>query len=138
MRQSEMQPRDFWLGKKFYDTRKFPYGFSRSGIFSFSQSQLLENKGRLLNALIEGKVSNPNTEDKAFLKAIENGIYTLNTETLVWSKYKAYTRQFHTLAERPKRVPAPVDIDTSEFELIKEEQDWDANEAANSEYLEAG
>ena len=138
MRQSELQPRDFWLGKKFYDTRKFPYGFSRSGIFSFSQSQLLENKGCLLSALVAGKVSNPNAEDKAFLKAIENGIYTLSTETLVWAKYKDFTRQFHTLAERPKKVRVAVDIDTSDFELLKDEQDWDVNDAANSEYLEAG
>jgi uncharacterized protein YifE (UPF0438 family) len=137
MAQASLREREFWLSKRFSDSRKFPYGISRSGIFSNSQSLLLENKGCLLKALLDGNVTNPTAEDMAFIDAVEKGLFTFNSETLVWAKYKDYARKFHTLAERPKKAPAPVDIESNEYEILKDDDNWETGQAANSTYLEA-
>jgi len=137
MKQTDLREREFWLTKRFSDSKKFPYGISRSGIFSNSQSLLLEKKGCLLKALLDGNVANPTTEDLAFIDAVEKGVFTLNSETLVWAKYKDYARKFHTLADRPKKAPTPVELDSVDFEILKEDENWASGEPANSTYLEA-
>lgn len=128
--------RAFWLNKKFVDNKKFPYGISRSGIFTFSQSQLLENKGSLLKALIEGRVSDPSAEDLAFISAIANGRYEDSMETLVWAKYQSYSRQFFTLGERPKKVTPPTQ-EPIIFDSVEDDDNWSNGTSAQSELMQA-
>ncbi len=131
--------RCYWLGKKFSDNKKFPYGFSRSGVFSLNQSEVLESKGCLMQALLNGVVENPSREDLEFIEAVNKGIFTHNLDTLVWYKYVTYAREIHTLAERPKRGQANAHIESVDFEILNPEKaDWTFEDAANSDYLEAG
>ena len=81
-----MNTRENLLMLKFYDYKKFPYGFSRSGDFNLSQSGILENNGTLIKALMEDQVSNPNKEDLNLKTMISSGDIS-NETARVWLKY---------------------------------------------------
>lgn len=81
-----MNTRENLLMLKFYDYKRFPYGFSRSGDFNLIQSAILENNGTLIKALTEGQVSNPSEEDKELINMIARGDIS-NETARVWLKY---------------------------------------------------
>ncbi|MEP1740682.1 MAG: DUF413 domain-containing protein [Kangiellaceae bacterium] len=85
--QDTSQTREFFLAKRFYDKQKFPYSFSRSGDFTIFESNLLERFGSLFLALQQGQVSNPNKEDKHFLKVVQGKQDAQTLEEKVWMKY---------------------------------------------------
>ncbi len=81
-----MNTRENLLMLKFYDYKRFPYGFSRSGDFNLNQSGILEDNGTLIKALMEDQVSNPSEDDLLLKKMITTGD-TSNETARVWLKY---------------------------------------------------
>lgn len=90
--------RTYWCNKIFTDSKKFPYGFSRSGVFSLAESRELECKGSLFQALLNGEVFDPTAEDMAFVRAINAGVYSFNEDTRVWSKYMFHQRRMISIS----------------------------------------
>jgi len=123
-----MQTREFWLGKRFEDRKKFPYGFSRSGDFTIKQSEILEKYGYLMSALVAGDVSDPNEEDKAFLEALEKWPDTDHPWAKIWHKYKSINRHLITASSSCKEV---VDMDDDEIFDAENDDigDWDEDVA---------
>lgn len=93
-----MKLRAYWRSIFFKDTQKFPYGLSRSGVFSLSESQLLESKGSLFKALLEEQVFDPTEQDMLFVKAIKSGHYDFSDETKVWAKYMSHQRRIISIS----------------------------------------
>lgn len=93
-----MKTKAYWCSRRFYDSKKFPYGFSRSGLFTPMESELLESRGHLLQALLNEKVFDPNADDLAFVMAIRQKNYTFNEETRVWSKYRLPQKRLISVA----------------------------------------
>mgnify|MGYP002637798151 CR=1 FL=1 len=85
-----MQTREYYLKKRFYDNKKFPYGFSRSGDFSIAEAQCLEKYGALYKALIENQVIDPSKSDLKLIKACQGPVKTMSFEEETWLKYLNY------------------------------------------------
>ncbi|TQV85559.1 DUF413 domain-containing protein [Aliikangiella coralliicola] len=134
-----MKTRLEWLSKRFYDSKKFPYGFSRSGVFSVTQSEILESKGNLLQALINNQVIDPDEKDLAFVNAIRHGNINFNLETLVWFKYLNYQRKILSVTDTSLETRITIGSDQlSEIGNIElPVVEWNENELADSELLEA-
>jgi len=82
-----MNNRDYFLAKKFYDDIRFPYGFSRSGEFSISESQAIEFKGAYFNAVGSGMLVDPTEEDIRVSKVLRGELEAINLEEKAWLKY---------------------------------------------------
>jgi hypothetical protein len=82
-----MQPREFYLRKRFFDDRHFPYGFSRSGDFTVSEVAQLEKYGNLFKALTDGQVSDPTDEDRHFLQVMQGEVPAETLAEKAWLKY---------------------------------------------------
>jgi hypothetical protein len=82
-----MQSREFYLRKRFYDDRHFPYGFSRSGDFTVSEVAELEKFGNLFKALVDGQVSDPTEEDQHFLQVMQGETPASTLAEKAWLKY---------------------------------------------------
>lgn len=75
------------LQKQFNDYKNYPYGFSRSGDFSIRESKILQEQGRLFQALWDGSLSPESDEETRFV-AMLNGQREPESEAeKVWVKY---------------------------------------------------
>ncbi|CCO46154.1 conserved hypothetical protein [Vibrio nigripulchritudo SOn1] len=86
--------------KRFFDNKKFPRGFGKSGDFTLVEADLLTTYGETLNSLQHGELEPENSEEKHFLKVLENPGKAKTKLEKVWLKYHkiAYGRRtFHTL-----------------------------------------
>ncbi|GLQ73110.1 hypothetical protein CW749_22085 [Vibrio sp. vnigr-6D03] len=93
--------------KRFFDNKKFPRGFGKSGDFTLMECDLLTTYGDTLNALQHGELEPENSEEKHFLKVLENPGKAKTKLENVWLKYHkiAYGRRtFHTLHTIGKQV----------------------------------
>lgn len=121
-----MKVRAYWCSRPFVDSKKFPYGFSRSGVFTLAESQLLEAKGNLFKALMEERVFDPTSEDLAFSRAMRAGEFNFNTDTKVWSKYLSHERRLISISGG--WINAEKDLDVIKVEAIDpsigETEDW--------------
>ncbi len=93
-----MKTRQYWCNKRFYDINKFPYGFARSGVFTHDESNLLEQNGSLLQALLDEQVFDPREQDLAFVKAVNAGDFEASSLTRVWGKYISHQRRLISIA----------------------------------------
>ncbi|PWK45379.1 DUF413 domain-containing protein [Pleionea mediterranea] len=82
-----MQSRDYYLSRRFFDDKHYPYGFSRSGDFTLSEVQALEKHGVLFQALMEAKVLDTNEEDKLFIKVMKGKKQPQTLAQKAWLKY---------------------------------------------------
>lgn len=96
-----MSTRESFLQKRFNDVKNFPYGFSRSGDFSFAEAQLLEKYGHLCQALLNGEVSDLTEEDKHFILAVKGETAPNAQIEYTWLKYLKVTKRDHVVL-RPK------------------------------------
>jgi uncharacterized protein YifE (UPF0438 family) len=76
------------LQKVFSDSKNYPYGFSRSGDFSISESRALSDYGCLIAALVDGHISPSDDEDFAYLNVAHGRIEPENTAQRAWIKYQ--------------------------------------------------
>ncbi|MBT0586049.1 DUF413 domain-containing protein [Alteromonas oceanisediminis] len=76
------------LKRMFSDPKNYPYGFSRSGDFSISESKALSQYGCLIAALVDGKLPAETDEDKAILAAAYGNAEPQSTAERAWVKYQ--------------------------------------------------
>ncbi|MGB3724884.1 MAG: DUF413 domain-containing protein [Glaciecola sp.] len=76
------------LKRVFSDPKNYPYGFSRSGDFSISESKALVSEGALIAALVDGLIA-PETQDDHDIVAVAHGsIEPKTTAHRAWLKYQ--------------------------------------------------
>ncbi len=88
-----MSQSDFASSKMFYDTKNFPRGISRSGLFSRREVEILERHGSAMQALYDGSRKAETAAEKDFLKVLA-GEKDASTEfEKTWLKYLKHTSQ---------------------------------------------
>ena len=101
-----MSDTQFRHGKKrLYDNSKFPRGFAKSGDFTLAEEEILMLYGDTMAGLESGELSPENSEEKHFVKVIENPGKAKTKLERVWLKYTQLARgrkRFHTLNGRNK------------------------------------
>ena len=73
---------------KFYDDKNFPYGFQRSGYFTFIESECLTNCGHLMNQLAQKKVKPEGEEQKHFMQMLEGKVEAVHEAEKAYVKYQ--------------------------------------------------
>lgn len=110
-------PKDsFKASRKFYDDRNYPRGMSRSGDYTLSEVQILENHGVALQELATAKREPLNDEEQRFVDVCQGSLLPESKVEKAWLKYqnKVLTpKQFHTLFGRTK-VEAGEDDSTAD------------------------
>ncbi|WP_088331309.1 DUF413 domain-containing protein [Lacimicrobium sp. SS2-24] len=76
------------LRRQFLDPKHYPYGFSRSGDFSISESQALSRYGCLVAALIDGEIEPENDEEAQLLAAARGEKEPGTVAERAWCKYQ--------------------------------------------------
>jgi uncharacterized protein YifE (UPF0438 family) len=72
---------------RFFDDIHFPHGFARSGDFTRSQAELLEQHGRHLKALHEGSVQPASDEEVHFVAVCMGEAEATTTLEKTWKSY---------------------------------------------------
>ncbi|MDA0149009.1 MULTISPECIES: DUF413 domain-containing protein [Vibrio] len=118
-----MSDTEFRHGKKrFYDNTKFPRGFAKSGDFTLAEEELLTLYGDTMLGLETGELSPTNSEEKHFVKVIENPGKAKTKLERTWLKYVQLARgrkRFHTLNGRNK--PETSDDYSEDVSLVEED-----------------
>jgi len=82
-----MSQKDFASSKFFYDTKNYPHGFHRSGIYSRREAEILERHGYALKDLASGAREPATPAEKQFV-LVANGEQPASTEIeKAWQKY---------------------------------------------------
>jgi uncharacterized protein YifE (UPF0438 family) len=93
-------------GKKpFYDNKKFPRGFAKSGDFTLAEEELLIQFGDTMSRLESGELKPENQVEQHFLEVLKNPLDAQSKIEKVWVKYTRLARgrkRFHTLNGRNK------------------------------------
>ncbi|MGF1754095.1 DUF413 domain-containing protein [Vibrio makurazakiensis] len=96
-----MSETEFRHGKKrFYDAKKFPRGFAKSGDFTLVDEEILTLFGDTMLGLETGELLPENSEEKHFLKVLSYPHKAKTKLERVWLKYIQLARgrkRFHTL-----------------------------------------
>ncbi|RQW65056.1 DUF413 domain-containing protein [Vibrio viridaestus] len=91
--------------KRFYDTKKFPRGFAKSGDFTIAEEDLLTRFGDTMLRLETGDLSPSNQEEAGFMAVMLQEKSAETKLEKVWVKYVQLSRgrkRFHTLNGRSK------------------------------------
>jgi hypothetical protein len=80
--------RDFLVKRMFSDLKNYPYGFSRSGDFSISESKALAQHGCIIAALVDGQIEPQSSEDDAMLAAAFGSKEPEGATQKAWVKYQ--------------------------------------------------
>tara|TARA_Y100001956_G_C4128762_1_gene192099 strand:- start:7598 stop:7954 length:357 start_codon:yes stop_codon:yes gene_type:complete len=118
-----MSDTQFRHGKKrFYDNTKFPRGFAKSGDFTLAEEEILTLYGDTMLGLESGEIVPDNSEEKHFVKVLENPGKAKTKLERVWLKYIQLARgrkRFHTLNGRNK--PEATDDYSEDSALVEED-----------------
>lgn len=116
-----MSQLEFRQGKKrFFDNKKFPRGFAKSGDFTLVEEDILTRYGDTMQNLESGIIQPENAEEAHFLSVVQNQTEAESKLERVWLKYIKLARgrkRFHTLNGRSK----PDNVD----EYVDEDQPLD-------------
>jgi hypothetical protein len=108
-----MSQTEFRLGqKRFYDNKKFPRGFAKSGNFTLSEEDILLRFGNTMLLLESGELSPSNGEEESFIAVLQNQKPAETKLEKTWLKYIHLARdrkRFHTLNGRNKSDSDNVD-----------------------------
>jgi len=91
--------------KRFFDNKKFPRGFAKSGDFTLAEEQILTLYGDTMLGLETGQIKPENAEEKHFIKVLENPLKAKSKIERVWLKYVQLARgrkRFHALTGQSK------------------------------------
>ncbi len=90
----------------FYDAKNFPHGFSRSGEFTRTEAEILQDCGRTIEALNSRIMAPTSPAHEAMLRVIAGEQQPSSLIEKVWMKYLDAIRQkkpFLSCAMRPLR-----------------------------------
>ncbi|SMY16534.1 DUF413 domain-containing protein [Photobacterium aquimaris] len=76
---------------KFYDDKNFPRGFNRSGVFTISETSVLENYGRSMRALFDGTTQPIDDSEVQFLAEVQGQQEAVSEFGKCWIKYLNHT-----------------------------------------------
>lgn len=99
---------------KFYDDKNFPRGFNRSGVFTVSEAQILENYGRTMRGLIDGSIEPESDEEKFFLAELSGKQEMTSSFAKCWTKYLNKTTnkvRSYTLCVSQRKASSSFDED---------------------------
>ncbi len=77
------------LKRQFSDPKNYPYGFSRSGDFSISESKALNEYGCLIAALVDQQISPSDAEDEQYLSSALGKVEPQSPAERAWLKYQS-------------------------------------------------
>jgi uncharacterized protein YifE (UPF0438 family) len=80
--------RECLVKRVFSDTKNYPFGFSRSGDFSISESKALSQYGCLIVALVDGQIEPETNEDDNLLAAAFGNKEPEGAAEKAWVKYQ--------------------------------------------------
>jgi len=80
--------REFLVQRMFSDVKNYPYGFSRSGDFSISESKALSEYGCLIAALVDGQIQPETIDDDKLLAAAFGKKEPESAAEKAWVKYQ--------------------------------------------------
>ncbi len=113
-----MSLNSFSSNKKFYDDKNFPYGFQRSGYFTFMEADALSNFGHIMNQLAENKMSPEGEEHEHFLQVLEGTTEPANLAEKTYLKYRKIIHHNNTFISTVVKVN---DKNASNYDDIDEE-----------------
>lgn len=106
---------------KFFDNKHFARGFNRSGEFTISEAQILENFGKTMQGLLEGKLLPEDTDEHEFISAFqEGGEQVRNRYADCWKKYlnKTQRKRTYTLCSTVKSTGSSYDDDADSDDML--------------------
>ncbi|WP_371195621.1 DUF413 domain-containing protein [Glaciecola sp. SC05] len=80
--------KEMLLKRLFSDPKNYPYGFSRSGDFSISESKALSEYGCLIAALVDQHIQPSDKEDEQFLASALGQVEPQNPAERAWLRYQ--------------------------------------------------
>ncbi|GLQ31740.1 DUF413 domain-containing protein [Litoribrevibacter albus] len=85
-----MDKNSFLSGRTFYDVQHFPNGFSREGVFSIRESELLSDCGHTISQLNSGSVEPQNPDQEKMLEFLQGKRDPETDLERIWSKYQTH------------------------------------------------
>ncbi len=99
---------------RFYDDKNYPYGFSRSGKFTIREAKLLEDYGRTMMSLTEGKLTPESDVEQRFLSELTGKSEPTLDYSKCWLKYLNDTgskKRILTLSDTSKNHDADYEVE---------------------------
>jgi uncharacterized protein YifE (UPF0438 family) len=113
--------REFLVQRMFSDAKNYPYGFSRSGDFSISESKALSEYGCLIAALVDGKIQPETTEDNELLAAAFGKKEPESAAEKAWVKYQKRINRPKLGSVYGNHRPVVVEDDIEDDETIEDD-----------------
>lgn len=110
--------RDALNKRIFSDAKNYPYGFSRSGDFSISESKALSQYGCLIAALVDGQIEPQTSEDDELLAAAFGQKEPGNVAERAWVKYQKRINRPKLGSIYGNHRPNVIDDDGEEGETV--------------------
>ena len=113
--------REFLVKRMFSDMKNYPYGFSRSGDFSISESKALSQYGCLIAALVDGQIKPETSEDHEMLAAAFGNKEPEGAAEKAWVKYQKRINRPKLGSVYGNHRPALADIDSEDDDTIEQD-----------------
>ena len=111
----------FATNRRFSDDKHFPRGFSRSGIFTIKEAQVIEQYGCAFKELDEQLREPKDDTETRFVAVCRGEAKAQSLEEKVWLKFKQRIsrRRFYSLVSSPKVLA--TDDEGSSDDLVLED-----------------
>jgi len=112
----------------FSDPKNYPYGFSRSGDFSISESKALSEYGCLIAALVDGHLQPADDEDQSYLAVAHGHSEPENVIQRAWIKYQRRINRPKTGSIYGTRKVAAINADDELVNDVDGDVDFDTDD----------
>ncbi len=106
----------FVASRPFDDEKHFPYGLSKSGIFSIPEVELLSSVGNRLLDLAQGIANADNQVEESFLKMCQGQREAETRVERLWQKYQKNIRR-KTIITLNGNTSVPTDSQTADEDI---------------------
>ncbi|WP_339726226.1 DUF413 domain-containing protein [uncultured Paraglaciecola sp.] len=113
--------RELLVKRMFKDAKNYPYGFSRSGDFSISESKALSEYGCLIAALVDGQIEPETNEDNNLLAAAFGKKEPEGAAEKAWVKYQKRINRPKLGSVYGNHRPAVVEDDSEDDNTIEDD-----------------
>ena len=110
--------RECLVKRLFSDAKNYPYGFSRSGDFSISESKALSQYGCLIVALVDGQIEPATSEDDNLLAAAFGNKEPEGAAEKAWVKYQKRINRPKLGSVYGNHRPVVADNDSEDVDTI--------------------
>ncbi|TRX54980.1 DUF413 domain-containing protein [Thalassomonas sp. M1454] len=97
---NELSKDSFKTTRRFYDDKNYPRGMGRSGDFTYSETEIVEQYGVAFQELSAGTREPVTAEEEQFVKVSKGELEPSTDYEKAWVKYQNKTltpKQFHTV-----------------------------------------